>query len=237
MPSDLAGRMSEKYAFSLVRVMGDLESEIISFMRGVGATTEQAAATVLNSRGNFIKALRDSGYNDLAQEYIAQYGVVPEAVKKAFAKRKLPAPKFSTISVETFTGLARIDLEMFQAIGSKAMEDLRIGLYKQTIAGQSFKDIVKTIKASTTGVGKNNSPLYNYSYTHANTAILNFNGEVIKAAGESIGFDKDSSKWQVVGPLDSKTREECRNALETPVRTRKQWLDAGYFGGSPGGYN
>lgn len=237
MPGKFAKDISDQYAKDLVKVMGELEAEVISFMRGAGTTTTEAAATVLNSRPAFIQMLNESGYTALSSEYVAQFGVVPDQVARAFAARGLPAPQYTTVSAETFSGLARIDLQNFQAIGAKAMEDLRLGLYRQTIGGESFKNIVKTIKASTVGVDGKLSPLSNHSYTHANTAILNFNGEVTREAGESIGFGEDDSLWEVVGPLDEVTRDVCQAALSDPVRTKEEWIAADYWGGSPGGWN
>ena len=237
MPAKFAKDISEQYAKDLVRVMAELEAEVISFMRGAGTTTTEAAATVLNSRPAFIQMLSESGYNELSAEYVAQFGEVPSQVSKAFAARKLPAPQYSTVSAETFSGLARIDLQNFSAIGSKAMDDLRLGLYRQTIGGANFKDVVKTIQASTIGLDGKGSPLSNHSYTHANTSILNFNGEVTREAGESIGFGEDDSLWEVVGPNDGATRDVCQSALAEPVRTKEEWIAADYWGGSPGGWN
>lgn len=237
MPGKFAKEISDQYAKDLVEVMAELEAEVISFMRHAGTTTTEAAATVLNSRPAFIQMLNESGYTSLSTEYVAQFGAVPDQVSKAFAARKLPGPQYSTVSAETFSGLARIDLQNFSAIGSKAMDDLRLGLYRQTIGGDSFKNIVKTIKASTTGIDGKGSPLSNHSYTHANTSILNFNGEVTREAGESIGFGEDDSEWEVVGPNDGATRDVCQAALSDPVRTKSEWIAADYWGGSPGGWN
>lgn len=237
MASKIADNMIKTYAEELARVMTNLEVEIIAFMRNSGTSSAESAATILNSRANFIQALQTSGYNDLSQEYVAQYSKIPGAVNKAFAARKLPPPQFSTVSVETFQGLASIDLNAFSAIGNKAMEDLRVGLYKQVIGGADFKGVVNTIKASTTGLAGNGSPLSNYAYTQANTAILGFNGEVTRVAGESIGFDSDDDEWEVIGPEDSRNRDECIEALADPVRPRGLWISADYWGGAPGGYN
>lgn len=237
MPGKFAKDISDQYAKDLVKVMGELEAEVISFMRGAGTTTTEAAATVLNSRPAFTQMLNESGYTALSTEYVAQFGAVPDQVSRAFAARKLPAPQYTTVSAETFSGLARIDLQNFQAIGAKAMEDLRLGLYRQTIGGESFKNIVKTIKASTVGIDGKGSPLSNHSATHANTAILNFNGEVTREAGESIGFGEDDSLWELVHGMDGATRDICLDAFSKPVRTRKEWIDIDYFGGSPGGWN
>ena len=237
MPSKFAKDISGQYAKDLAKIMGELEVEVVSFMRGAGATTTEAAATVLNSRPAFIQMLSDSGYNELSSGYVAQFGEVPGQVSKAFAVMALPPPQYSTVSAETFSGLARIDLQNFSAIGTKAMDDLRLGLYRQTIGGDNFKNIVKTIKAGTTGIDGKGSPLSNHSYTHANTSILNFNGEVTREAGESIGFGEDGSEWEVVGPNDGATRDVCQAALADPIRTKAEWIAAGYWGGSPGGWN
>ena len=237
MPSKFAKEISEQYAKDIAKVMAELEAEIISFMRGAGTTSTEAAATVLNSRPAFIQMLNESGYTELSTSYVAQFGEVPGQVSKAFAARSLPAPQYSTVSAETFSGLARIDLQNFSAIGAKAMDDLRLGLYRQTIGGDSFKNIVKTIKVSTVGIDGKGSPLSNHSYTHANTSILNFNGEVTREAGESIGFGGDDSLWEVVGPNDAVTRDVCQAALANPVRTKEEWVAVDYWGGSPGGWN
>jgi len=233
----LAETSSAKYAEALVRVMGNLESGVVAIMAGAkagtGAQAKMDAATVLNSRPAFIQALHESGYNDLAADYVATYGAQPEAVGKAFASRSLPKPEYSTVSVDTFKGLARVDLEVFAAIGEKAMDDLRIGLYKSVISGQPFKQIVDQVREATTGLDKAGSPLSKYAYTHANTALLSFQGEVLREAGESIGAEK----WEVVGPDDQATRAECQDALADPIRTAEEWQAAGYWGGTPGGWN
>lgn len=237
MPNKLSDKMITSYAKQLAGVMGDLEASVIAFMGQAGKVGPEAAAMVLNSRPAFLAMLQESGYNDLANSYVAKYGEVPKTVSKAFAARGLPAPQYSTVSKETFQGLARMDLAGFKAIGTKAVDDLRLGIYRQTISGAKFQDIVKTIRASTVGTSVKGSPLRNYSYTHANTAVLNFNGEVIREAGESIGFDSDDDLWEITGPVDDATRDICNDAMSDPVRTRGEWIGMGYWGGSPGGYN
>ncbi len=233
----IAKKTAKAYARQLSGVMGALESEVLSFMAHAGKSSPEAAAMILNSRPAFIQMLKDSGYNDLATAYVKEYGKTPSTVKKAFAARGLPAPKYTTVSKETFAGLAKMDLAGFKAIGGKAMDDLRLGIYRQTISGAKFKDTVALIKKSTTGVSAKGSALSNYSYTHANTAILNFNGEVTREAGESIGFDSDDDLWEITGPQDAATRDECNEAMSDPIRTRGEWLAVGYWGGAPGGFN
>jgi len=237
LPNKLTDKSIKAYSKALVKVMEELEAEVLAFMVGAGTTTPAAAAAVLNSRPEFIKFLNDSGYNDLSRAYIKQYEKMTGAVELAFNKRLLPPPVFSTVSAETFAGLAQMDLQNFSSIGTKAMDDLRMGIYRNTVAGANFKDTVNLIKASTVGLDGKGSALANHSYTHANTAILNFQGEVVQKAGESIGFDGDDSLWELVHVMDAATRDICVDAYTDPVRTRAEWLAIDYFGGSPGGYN
>jgi hypothetical protein len=228
----------EQFAKDLARVMRQLDRQIVSIVNGAQTATDVFNATaILNSRPAMLQALQEAGYTELTTEFVSEYTAVPNLAKQAFAGRDLPAPSFSTVNKETMLQIARADLEGFASIGTKAMDDLRLGLYKQAVGGQPFAQLVETIRASTVGTTAAGSPLSNYSYTHANTAMLDFNGEVVRMAGESIGFDSDDSLWIVVGPDDDKTREVCEEALADPIRTKAEWQDAGYWGGTPGGWN
>ena len=248
-----ADKASELYAKNLDKVLSELEIKVLATL-GNAKTGRDAfdAATILNSRGEFLKALSDAGYNELANQHIAKYPNIIDEVKKDFLDMNLPPVKLNTANVANLKSIAQADLEMFKAIGTKAMDDLRLELFRHSVANRPFSEMVETVKAATVGLTKQarssvtgellrtkdgklykRSPLANYSYTHANTAVLNFNGEVIREAGEALGAEK----WEVVGPVDDVTRDECLDAMGDPVRTAKEWKDAGYWGGSPGGWN
>lgn len=234
MPLKATDRAAAEYARNLSQVLDELETQITGII-GEAKTARDSfdAATLLNNRGAFLQALRDSGYTELANQHVEKYPNIVEAVKKDFGRKGLPQPSFSTAQVETFKQIAKADLQMFSAIGTKAVDDIRLELYRHAVSSRPFSDMVRVIKEGTTGTAKNGSPLSNYSYTHANTAVLKFSGEAIREAGESI----EAERWEVVGPLDSATREVCRKALRDPVRTTEEWKDADYWGGSPGGWN
>ena len=224
------------FARELAKVMAGLESGVLQILidaQTAGAAGAVDAAAILNSRPAMLQALADAGYYDLATAHVALYGDTPALVSSAFKASKLPPPQFSTVSAETFAGLASLDLEIFGAVGDRALSELRLGLYRQTIAGLPMSELVKTLKAATVGLDGKGSPLSNHSWTHANTAILNFQGEVLREAGESIGAEN----WEVVGPIDDLTRDVCVDALADPVRTQLEWIEADYWGGTPGGWN
>ena len=234
MSFKLGDKATEQYAKDLSKVLAELESNIYNVF-GKAKTKEARfdANTILNSRGDMLQSLRDAGYSDLANKHIANYPEIVNEVRADFAKRKLPPVKFGKVSAETFKNIARADLEMFNVIGVKAMDDLRLELYRHSISSKPFSNMVAVIRAATTGIDGKGSPLKNYAYTHANTAILKFGGDVVAEAGESIGAER----WEVVGVSDESTRDDCRDALADPIRTKKEWQDAGYWGGSPGGWN
>jgi hypothetical protein len=238
MPLIKADQQIDEFATALDKVMKRLEKSLLDVVGGATSATEVFDATVLlNSQPAMIEALRDSGYFALAEEHVATFAEIPPETIDAFKRRGLPAPEFSTVDRQDFRALAQMNLDQFNNIGVSAMNELRLGLVQNAVAGSNFSAMVEAVRAATVGVDGKGSPLSNHAYTHANTSILNFQGETLIKAGESIGFDSATDKWEVVGPLDGATREVCQNALANPVRTQEQWEAAGYWGGTPGGWN
>jgi len=233
MLGGLADSVPAQFDKDLFVVLQELDSKVIDVIARSKRGGTYDAGLILNSRPQMVAALRSSGYNEVVENYLAEYEKVPGLVAEAFKARKLPAPKFTTASFETFKQLATADLENFNIRGAKAMDDLRLGLHRQSLSSQPFSAIVKSIKAATVGTAKNGSPLANYAKTYANTAFQSFGGEAARVAGESLGAEK----WEVVGVLDSVTRQECADALANPIRTTAEWQAVGYFGGAPGGWN
>lgn len=225
---------AEQYAKDLLVVLKDLDKRVVNIVNGaVTARSQYDAAVILNSRAQMVKALQESGYFALSAEYIAEYEGVPATVAAAMKDRGLPSPKFSTADAEIFAGLATADLQAFTAVGVNAMDELRLGLYKQAVSGMPFSDLVASVRAATVGIDGKGSPMANHANTIANTAILDFGGETLRIAGENIGAEK----WEAVGPLDEVTRDVCVDALADPVRTESDWKSADYWGGTPGGWN
>jgi hypothetical protein len=135
------------------------------------------------------------------------------------------------------TALAKMDLDQFNNIGVSAMNELRLTLVQNAVSSATpLSEMVNAIAAATVGFDGKGSPLSNHASAHADTAINTFNGEVNIKAAESFGHDKPTDRWRVFGPNDAKTRDICQHALSEPVRTRQEWEDAGYWGGSPGGW-
>jgi len=233
-------KLAEQYAETLLLVLKDLDKRVVDIVAGARTSrTEFDAAIILNSRPQMVQALRDSGYFALARDYVEEYQGIPATVATAMTDRKLPPPKFTTADAEIFAGLAKADLQAFSAAGTNAMSELRLGLYKQAVSNQPFSALVESVRAATVGVDGKGSPMANHAKTIANTAILDFGGETLRIAGENIG----ATQWQVVGPNDDVTREECREALSDPVRTESEWKQhegadgEPYWGGTPGGWN
>ena len=231
---------AEQYAKDLARVMAKLEKAVVEIVNGAQTARNVFDASVLlNSQPEMVLALQQAGYNELAAKYIADY---PELVKTVGALHKtlgLPPPVFSTADKATFQQIANADFRQFAFIGNSAMSELRFGLFSQAVSGQSFAALTQSVKAATVGVDGKGSPLSNHAKTHANTAILSLGGETTIAAAKSIG----ATRFEVVGPFDTKTRDECVSALADPVRTEEEWKQHSgadgqpYWGGTPGGFN
>lgn len=232
--------MVEGFAKSLAVVMRRLDRELQSVIAPAATASQVFNASVLSNpetQAAMIQALRDSGYMDLAASFIGQFEQIPGEVSTLFDSLNLPAPKFTTADAELFRQLSNNDFTRFLDIGESAVNELRTALVADAVAGVPFADMVERVNAATVGIDGKNSPLANHAFTHANTAVLEFSGQAAQAAGESIGFDGPDSLWQVVGPDDSVTRDVCLAALAEPIRTKQEWQDAGYWGGTPGGWN
>lgn len=219
----------------LSKVLGELEKRIIDILQGASSASGQVdAAILLNSRAAMLQALREAGYVDLANAHVNKYPTLAQDIKGALAKTKnFPKPVLTDASASIFQGLSKIDLDQFAKIGEGAIDELRLTLYRQAVGNQPFSAMVDSIKAATTGLDGKGSAMANHAYTHANTAVLQFQGEVILEIGKNL----DAEKWEVVGPLDDATRDVCRDALADPVRSLKEWESVGYIGGAPGGWN
>lgn len=226
-PLKYADKQSERFARDLDKVLRDLDKRIVAILNGATKGGQVEASLLLNSKPAMIQALRDAGYYELAAQHAASYEGAVDALTEAFSDRKLPPPKFSGADVTTMQQLATADIAGLAIIGEYALDNLRLSLYKGAVGGSSFKDLVASISDAIDG------PLKNHAYTYANTAQLNFSGEILRQAGESLGAER----WEVIGPNDGLTREVCVNALRNPIRTTDEWKSAGYFGGTPGGWN
>ena len=246
MPLRKVDQAAEVFAKNLDTVLGELEKKVYDVLGKAKLLHDRFdAATLLNSRGEMLQAIRDAGYNDIASQHVAKYPGIVDAVKADFNAKDLPAVKFGSVAAETFTNIAKADLEMFTAIGTKAVDDLRLELYRHAVSSRPMSDMVETIRAATVGSTKQarssktgellrrkdgelfkRSPLERYSYTHANTAVLDFAKAVTREAGVELG----AKEWEVIGVLDDVTRDECVAALDNPVRTQEEWENIGYWG-------
>jgi hypothetical protein len=226
-------KLAEEYKKELDKVLVKLDRILVD------TTASLDAAGILNNRAAYTAALKESGYTELNAWYVGEYEKMPQVVKDSMKARSIPLPRFTPVDAEIFAGLASADLQAFTAIGVNAMDELRLGLYKQAVSNQPFSALVEAVRAATVGVDGKGSPMANHAATIANTAILDFGGETLRIAGENIGADK----WEVVGPNDSVTRIECQEALGEPIRTEEEWKQHSgstgepYWGGTPGSWN
>lgn len=229
----------ELYERSLVRVMTEFQARVIDIAGNsrIGARDEFNTATFALNKNEMVLALRESGYNEIAQTLVSTYPEITGEVKGVIRSVGGPDFKYSQIDRDTFKQIAGVDLSKFNDLGRSGVSELHFQLFNQAVVSAPFSDMVEAIRAAS-GV------MTNAAKTQANTALLSFSGQAMITAGEEVGFDGPDSMWKVQGPSDSITRDVCVNALNNPLRTRAEWESAasdwpgsGYFGGSPGGWN
>jgi hypothetical protein len=212
--------------------MSDFQKRVVNIASdSLTARGQYDTATFALNKQSMIDALTESGYDDLAAEFIKTYPEIAGEVKGVIKSVGGPDFKYSTVDRETFKQIAGVDLSKFSDLGTAGVSELHFQLFNQSVTAVPFSEMVAAIEKASTGV------MYHQAKTQANTAILSFSGQAMQKAGEEVGFDTPDSMWKVQGPSDSLTRDVCQAALSDPIRTRAEWESVGYFGGAPGGHN
>ncbi len=234
MPLKAVDNAAETYAKDLEKVLADLDKRLVSILRStiITGTDTFDATAILTAREIMLEEMIAAGYLDIANKFLAEYPDIKAGVERSLAAAGIPNAVFTTVDNLTFQQISLADFEAFEILGAKAMDDLRQGLYRMAVQGNSFDQMVDAIRESTIGTTAKGTPLANFSRTHANTAALRFANNVSVAAGERLGTDE----FEVVGPLDAATRDICLDALSDPIRTKQEWIDAGYWA-DRGGWN
>lgn len=226
MPFSKADQFSAKLKRELDVVTTELEALLNAIMLTTVIDGKVNPDLMLRAQGEMMLALQASGYVDLVRKHGASYEVIAGDILQRLTKAGVPNPKFGPEAAQTLTQISLVDMQALGETGENIIKELNRSLYFSALSELPFNELVKQIEKST---GK----LSSYAYTYANTASLKFSGEMARIIGEEVEADK----WRVTGPLDETTREECRRALRNPVRTKQEWIDADYWGGTPGGWN
>jgi len=225
---NLTDSQSAKFAASLEKVMGEMDNRVVDLLAGAkieGGIVD--ATTILNSKAQMISALQGAGYGELVNDHAKGYTTIVAKVKEVIAKEGGDVTKFTAAEAGTLQQIALADVQGLNAVAEKTVDELRLNLYRSALSGQPFSKLVENVRETLDG------KLKKYAYTYANTANLQFSGETVRVMGEAL----DADIWEVIGPDDEVTRDECSEALADPVRTKDEWIAADYWGGTPGGYN
>ncbi|MDF1581579.1 MAG: hypothetical protein P1P74_12515 [Desulfuromonadales bacterium] len=225
---NLTDAQAAKFATGLEKVMREMDNRVVDLLAGArieGGVVD--ATTILNSKAQMIGALKQAGFDELVNDHAKGYAAIVAKAKEVIAKDGGDVSKFTAIEAGTLRQLAVADVQGFNALADKTIDELRLNLYRTALSGQPFSKLVGIVSDTL------ENKLKKHAYTYANTTQLQFSGETVRVMGEALGADR----WEVVGPSDEVTRDVCIDALADPIRTKAEWIAADYFGGTPGGYN
>jgi len=148
--------------------------------------------------------LNESGYYALVNDFIDKsYDKNYTEIIDLFKSGGLTAT-FSKADIANITNIKQLDLDFFNDIGNQASQKLKADLYKYSLSDLTKKDMVSNIKASLS-----DTDLVRYSSTYAETAISNFNNNIIALKT----VDIKEAVFIYVGVSDKKTRSFCRCVL------------------------
>jgi hypothetical protein len=185
----------------------------------------------LQARAQIEAALIDSGYYEVTDQFLANYGDVLKSVTDRFAlfdyKMKVTTPDATVIK-----NLMGFDADYFNELGRNVTNELYRAIYENTIVPQPFENIVSQVRATI-----ENSDLKRYAYTYANDTIQRFGRNVGNTIAEKTGWKKVLYQ----GPEDDVTRDFCREHVNEVMTKDEAMALKNDFGNSAwtdgGGYN
>lgn len=167
---------------------------------------------VMGLRTEFMRLLQDSGFDDLFSKYLADTPALVQQAEALTASGTFPI-QFTKTSEEAFTALQQLDIMQMESRISGTAELIRQQLMTAMAGGQEWGEMAAEIAKSL------NTNLVQYAGTYMETAratlaqtIEDMGAEQTRAAGGTV-------YWAYVGPLDTKTRDECVLGLEQGVFT------------------
>lgn len=151
---------------------------------------------------------QQSGYEKKYEEYIKKIDKLMKENVNYFNLFDINAA-YTTIDINVIKLLKESMNENFEVIGIKAQSEIKNYLLGElTVGGKTFKEFKNDLHDMITGVDKRGRSLKHYSYTYANTSVMQMDREMNLRL--SIAAKLDTYLY-TGGPLLSNSRTFCKN--------------------------
>lgn len=191
---------AEIFAAELQKIEADLLKKLPSILSGIDKLSD-AEIRQLARELDFYSAIVDSPqYSKALKGLITAYkettdGVIAEAVKRGVV--------VDAAIIEDLNVLMELDLKTVLGRARTYADELQSEMFRHIVSGDSPADIVSAVAANTS--------LAPYQ---ANVAVGDALSRFDRASHFKIFEDVKDVRYTYVGPLDDRTRDECRQTIE-----------------------
>ncbi len=150
---------------------------------------------------DFYKELKDRGLIKEINKIMELYDNELKEIEKSLKRLKLPS--FNKLELEGLTIVQGVDATWLLGSAQSYADLLKSTLMKGILTGLTEEQILNLL---------NEIPLFDYQKrVMIGQAFTNWRNLILNQAFK----DNDEVRFRYAGPIDEKTREVCRNALET----------------------
>ena len=180
-----------------------IEKRLLNDLKMIAKRMDKLSDTELVSIAkelDFFQELLDRGYTNAVNGLMEAYEGQVEEVAKEAARRGIKTVRGAT--VEQLQLLQDLEAESLLGKATTYANDLKDGLFKGIVSGESPSSIVARLKDTVK------------LETHQlNVAVQDGIKQFDDVARHKV-FEGEDVRWTYVGPLDSDTRDICRDTIE-----------------------
>jgi len=241
---EILEKLADQHEAQIKKTLQNLEQEIVSSISKATGGSELISTRIAIELRKDIKRHIQETYLTQADTIIRDYDKVVNEFMKEYGELNIPE-KFKSltkIDLETITSLKYQSFSGFEDLANRYLTEISGNVYQNAIAGRSFKDMVKDIRAKINGaVDVRGRPMSIYAGQIAHDSIMQFDGQFTVFKSKEAGL----KYFKYTGSKDQANRPFCRGhvgRIYTEKQIRNIWQGdwAGKSSGDPfivrGGY-
>jgi uncharacterized protein with gpF-like domain len=209
---EILEKLADQHEAQIKKTLQNLEQEIVSSISRATGGSELISTRIAIELRKDIKRHIQETYLTQADTIIRDYDKVVNEFMKEYGELNIPE-KFKSltkIDLETITSLKNQSFSGFEDLANRYLTEISGNVYQNAIAGRSFKDMVKDIRAKINGaVDVRGRPMSIYAGQIAHDSIMQFDGQFTVFKSKEAGL----KHFKYTGTLVGTTRDFCRRHI------------------------
>ena len=202
-------RLADQHELQIKKTLENLEAEIVSSISKATDGLELVETKIAIELRKDIRRHIQETYLTTADSIVRDYDKIVNEFINEFGKLNIPE-KFKTltkIDLETINALKYQTFSGFEELANRYLTEISANVYQNAIAGRSFNDMVKDIKAKINGaVDVRGRPMSVYASQIAHDSVMQFDGQFTIYKSKKAGL----KHFKYTGTNIQTTRPFCR---------------------------